>query len=166
VPPRNHHGPRRRFRPHHRPPRKPSGGALLEIVCALVIAYSLGHSSSGSVEQELPATVFASTGVAPSSVPQAVGDEVTPIETDRASEDVAQDEVSSNDDDADSVSYASSGSCTADYYLSSSGDCVHRPIAAAAAPDGASARCYDGTYSFSEHRRGTCSHHGGVEEWL
>lgn len=33
-------------------------------------------------------------------------------------------------------------------------------------PPGASARCRDGSYSFSTHRRGTCSHHGGVGEWL
>jgi hypothetical protein len=34
------------------------------------------------------------------------------------------------------------------------------------APAGATARCNDGTYSFSQHRRGTCSHHGGVAVWL
>ncbi|WP_414676495.1 DUF3761 domain-containing protein [Longimicrobium sp.] len=33
------------------------------------------------------------------------------------------------------------------------------------APSGATARCRDGTPSFSTHRRGTCSHHGGVAEW-
>jgi len=33
-------------------------------------------------------------------------------------------------------------------------------------PPGASARCRDGTYSFSAHRSGTCSHHGGVAVWL
>lgn len=33
-------------------------------------------------------------------------------------------------------------------------------------PAGATALCRDGTYSFSQHRRGTCSHHGGVEKWL
>jgi uncharacterized protein YraI len=33
-------------------------------------------------------------------------------------------------------------------------------------PAGASARCRDGTFSFSQSRRGTCSHHGGVAEWL
>lgn len=38
--------------------------------------------------------------------------------------------------------------------------------AAPAAPSGASAICNDGTYSFSAHRRGTCSHHGGVRSWL
>ncbi|WP_328668826.1 DUF3761 domain-containing protein [Streptomyces sp. NBC_00328] len=30
------------------------------------------------------------------------------------------------------------------------------------APVGATALCGDGTYSYSAHRRGTCSHHGGV----
>jgi len=33
-------------------------------------------------------------------------------------------------------------------------------------PSGATARCRDGTYSFSRHRSGTCSHHGGVATWL
>ncbi|MFZ3350872.1 MAG: DUF3761 domain-containing protein [Xanthobacteraceae bacterium] len=33
-------------------------------------------------------------------------------------------------------------------------------------PSGASARCQDGDYSFSEHHSGTCSGHGGVAEWL
>jgi hypothetical protein len=36
----------------------------------------------------------------------------------------------------------------------------------ASVPPGATARCRDGTYSFSEHRAGTCSHHGGVAAWL
>src|SRR5215471_7136504 len=33
-------------------------------------------------------------------------------------------------------------------------------------PAGASAKCSDGTYSFSQHHSGTCSHHGGVAQWL
>ena len=33
-------------------------------------------------------------------------------------------------------------------------------------PQGATALCRDGTYSFSQSRRGTCSHHGGVAQWL
>jgi uncharacterized protein YraI len=41
-----------------------------------------------------------------------------------------------------------------------------RPIRSDTVPAGASARCSDGTYSFSQNRRGTCSHHGGVAEWL
>jgi hypothetical protein len=58
------------------------------------------------------------------------------------------------------------GICGPDSYINSSGHCVHRPVRAPKAPPGASARCRDGTYSFSEHRRGTCSHHGGVAQWL
>lgn len=53
-----------------------------------------------------------------------------------------------------------------DYYTNSVGHRVHRPVVTRSAPAGASARCRDGSYSFSEHRRGTCSHHGGVAEWL
>lgn len=30
---------------------------------------------------------------------------------------------------------------------------------------GASAKCRDGSLSYSAHRRGTCSHHGGVAIW-
>jgi hypothetical protein len=37
---------------------------------------------------------------------------------------------------------------------------------ASSAPPGATARCNDGTYSYSQHRQGTCSHHGGVAVWL
>ncbi|MFC4911398.1 DUF3761 domain-containing protein [Actinomadura gamaensis] len=45
----------------------------------------------------------------------------------------------------------------------------HRPSPKPKAPDypsGASAVCRDGTLSYSQHRRGTCSHHGGVARWL
>jgi hypothetical protein len=33
-------------------------------------------------------------------------------------------------------------------------------------PSGATAQCADGSYSFSAHRSGTCSHHGGVARWI
>lgn len=33
-------------------------------------------------------------------------------------------------------------------------------------PDGATALCRDGTYSFSKNHKGTCSWHGGVAKWL
>jgi type IV secretory pathway VirB6-like protein len=56
--------------------------------------------------------------------------------------------------------------CGADYYVNVAGRCIHRPVQASRAPAGATARCRDGTYSFSQHRRGTCSYHGGVAEWL
>ena len=52
------------------------------------------------------------------------------------------------------------------YYANVSGHRVHRPMAAGRKPAGATAHCGDGTWSFSEHHSGTCSHHGGVAEWL
>jgi hypothetical protein len=59
------------------------------------------------------------------------------------------------------------GGCDEDtHYVNVSGNCVLRPVVAAVAPAGASARCKDGTYSSSQHRSGTCSKHGGVQDWL
>ena len=52
------------------------------------------------------------------------------------------------------------------YYTNSSGQRVQSPTYYPSAPRGATARCVDGTYSFSRNRRGTCSHHGGVAQWL
>jgi Protein of unknown function (DUF3761) len=60
------------------------------------------------------------------------------------------------------------GPCSADYYRNSDGVCVHRPVKSqdSGVPQGATAQCRDGSYSFSQHRSGTCSHHGGVAKWL
>lgn len=38
--------------------------------------------------------------------------------------------------------------------------------ASGADADGATAKCKDGTYSHSKHHSGSCSHHGGVAEFL
>ena len=53
-------------------------------------------------------------------------------------------------------------------YVNKSGQEVHRPAHSktGAVPDGATAKCRDGTYSFSTHHSGTCSRHGGVATWL
>lgn len=52
------------------------------------------------------------------------------------------------------------------YYTNSEGIRVHSPEYAPRPPADATARCEDGSYSFSLHRQGTCSHHGGVADWL
>uniref|UniRef100_UPI0015F0E4D4 DUF3761 domain-containing protein n=1 Tax=Amycolatopsis pittospori TaxID=2749434 RepID=UPI0015F0E4D4 len=56
--------------------------------------------------------------------------------------------------------------CGGDYYRNADGDCVHRPATGPGAADGATALCKDGSYSYSQNRRGTCSGHGGVRTWL
>ncbi len=54
------------------------------------------------------------------------------------------------------------------HYVNHAGEVVHSPSATVShtVPAGASAVCGDGSYSFSRSRRGTCSHHGGVAQWL
>jgi len=51
-------------------------------------------------------------------------------------------------------------------YINRDGNCVEEPRPAPAPPPGATYLCNDGTYSFSEHRAGACSHHGGVAKAL
>ena len=53
-------------------------------------------------------------------------------------------------------------------YINSQGESVPSPTRTAAGkpPEGATAHCRDGTFSFSRTRQGTCSHHGGVADWL
>jgi len=50
------------------------------------------------------------------------------------------------------------------YYENRDHHSVHSPSQTYSGqrPADASATCADGSYSFSEHRSGTCSHHGGV----
>jgi hypothetical protein len=61
---------------------------------------------------------------------------------------------------------SSVGPATGTHYTNSSGQRVHVPMQAPSAPVGSTAKCRDGSYSFSQHARGTCSHHGGVSIWL
>ncbi|WP_244815113.1 DUF3761 domain-containing protein [Caballeronia sp. Lep1P3] len=53
------------------------------------------------------------------------------------------------------------------HYVNRDGNVVHSPAHArsGAVPEGASAQCRDGTFSFSRHHSGTCSRHGGVARW-
>lgn len=57
-------------------------------------------------------------------------------------------------------------SCGVGSYVNVDGTCVSGPVSAPSAPSGATAQCRDGTWSFSQHRSGTCSGHGGVSSWL
>lgn len=64
-------------------------------------------------------------------------------------------------------SYGERDLATNNHYVNVSGHYVHSPSQtfSGARPAGASAHCNDGSWSFSEHARGTCSHHGGVASW-
>jgi Protein of unknown function (DUF3761) len=61
--------------------------------------------------------------------------------------------------------------CGEGSYQNSSGNCVPdptqpNPSQPPTPPPGATAQCRDGDWSFSQHRSGTCSGHGGVAKWL
>jgi Protein of unknown function (DUF3761) len=56
--------------------------------------------------------------------------------------------------------------CGENEYTNVDGSCVSRPEQAPSAPAGATAKCDDGTWSFSQHHSGSCSRHGGVAYFL
>ncbi len=99
-------------------------------------------------------------------------DESVADEDDASSEGTSSDELSTSSASAgsgrSSHSAVSAGeSSSEDYYTNSDGIRVHRPVRSDSGPPaGATAQCRDGSYSFSLHRSGTCSHHGGVAKWL
>jgi len=51
-------------------------------------------------------------------------------------------------------------------YGDASGDAAGSSPAVIPGPAGATAQCADGTSSYSQHRSGSCSHHGGVARWI
>lgn len=78
---------------------------------------------------------------------QAPVQEVTPVQV----------QTSTQSQDANTLSHDST-------YTNVSGNTVPSPVHLNTCTG--SAICGDGTCSFSQHRQGTCSHHGGVAEWL
>lgn len=62
--------------------------------------------------------------------------------------------------------FTGSAFATTGYYTNSDGNKISSPVKAIIIPKGATAKCKDGTYSFSKHRSGTCSGHKGVSKWL
>jgi len=74
---------------------------------------------------------------------------------------------SSSSSNTSHASHQPKANCTDNgTYVNSKGQTVKRPENCSGAPQGATAQCRDGTYSFSRSRRGTCSHHAGVAKWL
>ncbi|WP_453978469.1 DUF3761 domain-containing protein [Brevundimonas sp. Marseille-Q4549] len=72
---------------------------------------------------------------------------------------------------------AEAQSCGSGYYRNTAGSCISSPrrphsgtaqglLSGSSITSGATARCQDGTYSYSQSRRGRCSGHGGVAKWL
>jgi predicted RNA-binding Zn-ribbon protein involved in translation (DUF1610 family) len=65
---------------------------------------------------------------------------------------------------AGQVDQALAYACNNNYYVNSSGHLVHSP-SCGEEHQKRTAECRDGSVSYSEHHRGTCSYHGGVAHW-
>ncbi len=143
---------------------KPNGcGSLLALIA---IVFVLGKCVGGDKPADpAPASSFAETAPAAFATPDTPATEDATTAADSDVDAGASTETGPSGEDpvesAPPPTWSSGGS-----YTDSDGHEVSSPVYAPQAPDGASAQCRDGTYSFSHHRRGTCSHHGGVAEWL
>ncbi|HSX18312.1 MAG TPA: DUF3761 domain-containing protein [Candidatus Saccharimonadales bacterium] len=117
-------------------------------IFGLVGIGSLGNSTKNQVNTPI-------TNPSPSAVQGAQTTQQSPIDTTPTPTPIA--EPAANSEPLN---------CPNGTYVNSDGSTVCSPYAAPSAPAGAAARCVDGSYSFSQHRSGTCSHHAGVAEWL
>jgi hypothetical protein len=139
------------------------------VLCAAALGAACGPQSLSSSTEPLPApsvSVPASSEPATSAPSPAIVSSPTAVPAPSSSTTLRYSSTPKVTVSPTSGTSGTSGACGGDYYRNVDGVCVHRPTAAPAAPAGASAVCADGTYSFSQHRQGTCSHHGGVASWL
>lgn len=120
--------------------------AVLSVVIGVIVIANLGNSNS---------SVQPSTQVAAPVVSQYVSKQTVPPQTSTVNK------VPNAGSPADSSNLSNNN-----YYTNTYGNKVHSPAYSNSIPSGASAQCRDGTYSFSQSRRGTCSGHGGVANWL
>ncbi|HEY0501541.1 MAG TPA: DUF3761 domain-containing protein [Kutzneria sp.] len=120
-----------------------------------------GNGSSATVTPT-PVTTTSTTEATPSSTTETTTTTVAPPPTTT----VAPPPPVTTHAAAPAPQTHTQASCGADQYRNVDGVCVNRPVAAPGPPAGATAKCKDGTYSFSQHRSGTCSGHGGVAVWL
>jgi hypothetical protein len=150
------------------------------LVAGLVaLAFANGHKNdaSGAESDTAPVSTYAAMLSAEAQSPPDTAAEA-PTDADSAEEaprpiyddstydrpQSGYDEATSSGDDEDESPHLSNSN----HYVNSNGDLVHSPAYSeeGSIPAGATAQCADGTYSFSEHRQGTCSRHEGVSEWL
>src|SRR3954449_6289474 len=138
------------------PTKKSRKGLIVGISAAAVLA-ALGLASAGnSTTPTSSAARMQSAAVVDAVAPLATTSDVQAATLPQASVQEAAPQQETNDLLNDR------------HYTNTAGHEVHSPVydTDSDVPAGASARCGDGTYSFSESHRGTCSHHGGVGAWL
>jgi hypothetical protein len=132
---------------------KKSPAAALSVLAVIIGGVALFGSSIET--KPTPTSYTPSSFTTPASSPSAYS---TPV----LSTDTANKESGISNKYYRSTTTSAGG----DGYTNVDGEQVSSPVFSKSAPAGATAQCRDGSYSFSRHRRGTCSHHGGVARWL
>src|SRR4051812_18898490 len=137
-------------------PKKSQRGLIIGLSAAAVVAAFAIAAASGSNTSTSSAAQVQSAAVANAVAPLAATSDVQAASLPQASVQEAAPQQETNDLSNDR------------HYTNTAGHEVHAPAydTDSDVPAGASTRCDDGTYSFSESHRGTCSHHGGVGQWL
>jgi len=135
------------------------------VVISAVTILGLGAIGSTSHPQQNtqlnnPSTGGSATHVTPPQVQADITQTQTPTQTTPTATTPAQDTETTPATDTNT------DNCPDGTYVNTDGITVCSPYSAPTTPAGATAQCVDGTYSFSLHRSGTCSHHGGVSTWL
>ena len=115
---------------------------IVSVILGIIVIANLGGNSTASSQIDSQITTPATPVVSQQTVDQVAPYHASVVPTD------------------------SSNLSNSNYYTNTYGNQVHSPAYSNTVPVGASAQCGDGTYSFSQSRRGTCSHHGGVATWL
>lgn len=142
---------------------KPNGcGSLLAL---LAIVFVVGKCVGGDKPADPAPPSFAESAPAAFAASEEPSAQ-TPLPIDGDKDSTADADATASADQTSIAAETSPTWSSGGSYIDSDGHEVSSPVYAPQAPDGASAQCRDGTYSFSHHRRGTCSHHGGVAEWL
>lgn len=134
-------------------------------------AMELSIGRAGSLDRPIPTptpipTPLPTQTPQPTAVPQAPAQDTGSTgstTTNSGGGDSAGGSTTSDSGGGDTGTYVGSDGCT---YTNVSGNQVSCPVFAPSAPAGATAQCNDGSYSFSQHARGTCSSHGGVAVWI
>ena len=106
------------------------------IAGAVVIAFAWGHSTDSSTISPASAALASLQAAADLQTPASTAPETfdaSPADSSEAAADDSDDDQSASSDDAD-ASGTSDATWDDHSYVSSDGDCVHRPVAAATAP--------------------------------
>lgn len=156
---------------HHRqkPKKKRWGwGVAAFIIAAIALSGGQGDQNKNNLTPDSSATPASSVTQTDSNTPETAAPTAEAPAQTTAPTPAPATTPTPEQNTAAAPTSSSSNLSNDNTYVNSAGNTVHSPATTTdgSVPAGASAKCVDGTFSFSQSRRGTCSHHGGVASWL